>query len=59
MAAVSDQEAKDGVIEKKKIVQKRHHFLVSGTKFVCDTFYAPIKQVGTGAYGVVWYVQEK
>jgi hypothetical protein len=47
---------KDVAGQKKKVKQKRHHFLVSGTKFVCDSFYAPIKQVGTGAYGVVWCV---
>ena len=44
------------VAAKKKVKQRRHHFLVSGTKFIVDTFYTPIKQVGSGAYGVVWYV---
>lgn len=29
--------------------------MVAGTKFVVDTHYTPLKQVGTGAYGVVWY----
>ena len=42
---------------KKKVNQKRHHCIVSGTNFVLDTFYLPIKQVGSGAYGVVWYVR--
>jgi hypothetical protein len=51
-----DEKKENGAVGKKKVKQRRHHFLVSGTKFVCDTFYQPIKQVGTGAYGVVWYV---
>jgi len=30
-----------------------HQYYVSGTKFVIDTQFAPIKAVGSGAYGVV------
>ena len=44
----------------KKILKiRRHHFLVSGTKFIIDTFYTPLKQVGTGAYGVVCAALDK
>ena len=32
--------------------------MVTGTQFQTDVKYAPIKQVGSGAYGVVWYVME-
>ena len=56
MASLAPKPGTAGVVAKKKVKQKRHHFLVSGTKFVVDSFYTPIKQVGTGAYGVVWYV---
>lgn len=54
-----DEKKENGAVVKKKVKQRRHHFLVSGTKFVCDTFYQPIKQVGTGAYGVVWCATSK
>jgi hypothetical protein len=30
-----------------------HSFFVSGTKFLVDRRYTPIKPVGTGAYGIV------
>ena len=33
--------------------RKTHSFYVTGTKFVVDTRYQPLKPVGTGAYGVV------
>jgi hypothetical protein len=39
---------------KKKKYTDRHTFTVSGTKFIVDRKYSPIKPVGTGAYGVVW-----
>ncbi len=56
-AVVKPGAAGAAVAAKKKVKQKRHHFLVSGTKFIVDTHYTPIKQVGSGAYGVVWYGQ--
>lgn len=40
-------------LKKKKRMADRHTFAVSGTKFIVDRKYAPIKPVGTGAYGVV------
>jgi mitogen-activated protein kinase 1/3 len=38
---------------KKKKFTDRHTFTVSGTKFIIDRKYSPLKTVGTGAYGVV------
>jgi hypothetical protein len=31
-------------------------FLLSGTRFDLPLNYEPIKLIGKGAYGVVWYV---
>lgn len=44
---------KNAIVQGKKS-GSRHSFMVSGTKFIVDSCYAPIKPVGTGAYGVVW-----
>ncbi len=41
----------------KLIKQTRHRFFVSGTEFIIDTHYKPIKQMDSGAYGVVWYAR--
>eukprot|EP00455_Lapot_gusevi_P054509 TRINITY_DN874_c0_g1_i1.p1 TRINITY_DN874_c0_g1~~TRINITY_DN874_c0_g1_i1.p1 ORF type:complete len:400 (-),score=106.06 TRINITY_DN874_c0_g1_i1:395-1594(-) len=46
-------EEKKASSAKRVFKQKRHSFLVSGTKFDVDVHYSPIKPVGTGAYGVV------
>ncbi len=39
----------------KLIKQTRHRFFVSRTEFIIDTHYKPIKQMGSGAFGVAWY----
>jgi len=44
---------------KKKKYTDRHTFTVSGTKFIVDRKYSPIKPVGTGAYGVVCSAMDK
>jgi hypothetical protein len=33
---------------------KMHSFVVNGTTFIVDANYAPLKPIGTGAYGIVW-----
>jgi serine/threonine protein kinase len=40
-------------IETSAAPQGRHSFVASGTKFVIDRFYSPLKVLGSGAYGVV------
>lgn len=46
-------------LRKKKKYTDRHTFTVSGTKFIVDRRYAPIKPIGTGAYGVVCSALDK
>jgi hypothetical protein len=33
-----------------------HSFMVNACKFTVDAKYQPLKPLGRGAYGVVWYV---
>lgn len=34
---------------------KKRSFLINSCKFCIDARYVPIKPIGKGAYGVVWY----
>jgi hypothetical protein len=41
--------------ERKKALQGTHSFWVNTCKFTIDRKYSPLKPLGRGAYGVVWY----
>lgn len=36
-----------------------HSFMVNACKFTVDAKYQPLKPLGRGAYGVVWWVKEE
>jgi hypothetical protein len=40
--------------EKAQAKRQVHSFLVNASKFVVDSNFSPLKQLGRGAYGVVW-----
>lgn len=46
-------------LRKKKKYADRHTFTISGSKFIVDRKYVPVKPIGTGAYGVVCAVVDK
>jgi hypothetical protein len=39
----------------RRVLFSYHSFMVNACKFTVDAKYQPLKPLGRGAYGVVWY----